>query len=240
MILWICLFLVYYINAADDGDTIIKCDGKSRECEIITKPSNDDTCSSSKDPIGELRSDGNGEIGVCAAYPLRNPTDTDSFYHLITFVNPESLSDRYLVGHNSDTIFGFDQDNDVTYYALEVSENAITFDNNYNSPDDQSVLCMEGKIVNRLIDFCSPYRSGNYYNCTLGKCTSRYWSQIDTLNLNDYSGKFIYFFFFNFLFFLIKKIKNSFFFIKCFLIYLYIILIFIHYLFSWIELTINY
>lgn len=75
--------------------------------------------------------------------------------------------------HTSGTIFSFDKS--ANYYGLKVTKNAITFDNSCNNDGekvDQCVLYDDGKLVSRVVDFCSNTSSGRYYTCDNGKCIS--------------------------------------------------------------------
>ena len=172
----------YYVNSAKER-TYIECDGQSSKCKVVnTDPSNTDCGANVK---GKLISNTDGNVGVCAEY--QNYSDAnDKRYELIKFVETQE-NDHYLINYNENSIFSFDYDKKVTYYAVKVSDVSIALDSEYNV-NDQCVLFTDGKVVDRFVDFCSGSSSGNYYTCENGKCESRFYTDYDTVKQNNYSG----------------------------------------------------
>jgi len=131
-------------------------------------------------------------VGVCVEYP--SYTDKASLQHHIITFQDSTEDDRFLVNYNKESIFNFDYDNKITYYAVQVSDNSIMFDSEYgknNDIIDQCVLTTDGKVVDRFVDFCSDASSGNYYTCKYGKCESRFYKTYDDINTNGNLGKFL-------------------------------------------------
>jgi len=148
-----------YYKFAGKADNFIECGNE--ECKIIEK--NNIMCDGNN--IGKLVENGNGVCIGFTTYSNPKNAEIDKF----KIVQFGSTKERYIVPFNKGTAFGFDKD--YTHYALQVTENSITFDRTYKSEVDQ---CVDGNgyIINRLKDFCSSTSSGKYYNCDNGKCST--------------------------------------------------------------------
>ena len=175
----------YYVNKADP-DTYIKCTNSG--CETIPKPTKHKDCSSNYD--GQLINYGN-DIVLCTKINELIKKSDNSYdvkterYTVIPFDTTET---NYLIHHAvNGEVFNFDRKNDNTYYVVKSNKDAIVFNPDINGKD----YCADknGKLMDRVTDFCSGNSSGMYYTCVNGKCTSEYQTKIGQFEKNEEKGK---------------------------------------------------
>ena len=174
----------YYVNK-DDLNTFIKCTNSG--CESIPKPTKSEHCTSDND--GKLIYDGS-IFGLCTKInELITMGDSsqevkEDNYTVIPFATTET---NYLIHHAiNGEVFNFDRTPSNVYYVVKSNENAIAF----NSEISEKDLCADkdGKLMDRISDFCSDNSSGMYYTCVNGKCTSEYQTKTGQFENNGEKG----------------------------------------------------
>jgi len=190
----------YYVNK-DDTDEYIKCTNSG--CDPIQKPKNTEECKSEND--GKLIYNGSAVV-LCTKINELNTGGSDvneNHYVGIPFAKTKT---NYLVHHSiNGEVFNFDRTSSNVYYVVKSNQNAIVF-NPLISIEDHCAD-NDGKLMDRISDFCSDNSSGMYYTCENGKCTSEYQKIKEKFEDNGEKGiklynnilfKLNFFFFFNF------------------------------------------
>jgi len=174
----------YYVNKAD-SDTYIKC--TNSECETIQKPTEQEFCTSNND--GKLMYDGSAVVLCTKINELITKSDgsyevKEDHYTVIPFATTEA---NYLVHHAiNGEVFNFDRTSSNVYYVVKSNENAIVFNPEISKKDH--CADKDGKLMDRVTDFCSDNSSGMYYTCVNGKCTSEYQTKIGQFENNGEKG----------------------------------------------------
>jgi len=176
----------YYINRDDSHfNTYIKCTNSG--CETIPKPTEPERCSSDSD--GKLIYDGS-VIGLCTKInELIRKVDgsqevKEDHYTVIPFAITET---DYLVHHAiNGEILNFDRTPSNVYYVVKSNKNAIVFNPEFSEKDH--CADRDGKLMDRLTDFCSDNSSGMYYTCVNSKCTSEYQTKVGQFENNGEKG----------------------------------------------------
>jgi len=192
----------YYINKADEN-TYIKCTNSG--CEIIPKPTKQESCTSDHD--GKLIHDGSA-VGLCTKINeliTENGGSQEVKENHYTVIPFDTTETNYLVHHSiNGEVFNFDRTPSNVYYVIKSNENAIVFNPKFKENDH--CADKDGKLMERVEDFCSDNSSGMYYTCVNGKCTSEYQTKMGQFENNGEKGiilnflftflfKYIYFFF---------------------------------------------
>ena len=178
----------YYINNAD-SNSYIKCTNIG--CETLQIPTESKSCTSDND--GKLIYDGFGVV-LCTKMNKLITKDNGSYeiakdhYTVIPFATTET---NYLVHHAiNGEVFNFDRTPSNVYYVVKSNENSIVFNPEFNKKDH--CADNDGKLIDRVTDFCSGNSSGMYYTCVNGKCTSEYQTIKGEFEDNGEKGKNIY------------------------------------------------
>jgi len=161
----------YYVNK-NESESYIKCTNSG--CETIKKPDESKSCSSNYD--GYLIYNNESGVGLCTKINeiVENDNINIEHYTIIPFANTET---SYLVHHAIDgEVFNFDRKTDNVYYVVKSNKEAIMFNPEISEKDH--CADKDGKLMDRVTDFCSNESSGMYYNCVNGKCTSEYQTEI--------------------------------------------------------------
>jgi len=176
----------YYINNADSYK---KCTNIG--CETLQKPTEPKSCTSDND--GKLIYDGS-DVVLCTKMNELITNDDGTFelnknhYTKIPFATSET---NYLVHHViNGEVFNFDRTPSNVYYVVKSNENSIVFNPEFNKKDH--CAGNDGKLMDRVTDFCSGNSSGMYYTCVNGKCTSEYQTIKDEFENNGEKGKNIF------------------------------------------------
>jgi len=171
----------YYVDK-NEPEKYIKCTNSG--CETISKPVEPKNCSFDYD--GQLIKNEESVVGLCTKINKLSKEEEGTYvvnselYTMIPFATTET---NYLVHHAIDgDVFNFDRKNDNVYYVVKSNKDAIVFNPEISETDH--CADKDGKLMDRVTDFCSNDSSGMYYTCVNGKCTSEYQTEIGLFEEN--------------------------------------------------------